>query len=158
MVDKFVACYSYKDPVTRTGIRAKSKVTGYVSSIKYLYKEAADPDLRQVPEVIETSLKSYISGFVKTRAMKQEEGQKKQLEGNRPLSVGAYRVIAAKAMAACGKSSAFAHLYGLLDWNVIQRAVTIGSIHTSSIYWSGDCLMINIARHKEDQTGASAFA
>lgn len=136
VVDKFVACYSYKDPVTRSGIRAKSTVTGYVSSVKYLYKEAADPDLRQIPEVIETSLKSYVSGFVKTRAKKQEGGQTKQLEGKRPLTDGAYRTIAAKAMQSCGKSSAFAHLYGLLAWNVVQRAVTIGCIHTSSIYWT----------------------
>jgi hypothetical protein len=158
VVENFIASNSYKQPETQTGLNATSTISGYICSVKNLYKKVKDPELRHMPEEMETSFADYSAGFVKTTAQAAEDGLVKQTHGKLPLTVVAYKSIASKALQVSGRSSTFAHVYGLLAWNLVQRAVTVAGIHTFNISWKDDALMIHISRHKGDQTGSSAFA
>ena len=158
VVENFIASNSYKQPETLSGLNASSTISGYICSVKNLYKKVKDPELRHIPEEMETSFAEYSAGFVKNIAQAAEDGLVKQTHGKLPLTVVAYKSIASKALQVSGRSSTFAHVYGLLAWNLVQRAVTVAGIHTFNISWKDDALMIHISRHKGDQTGSSAFA
>jgi len=51
----------------------------------------------------------------------------------------------------------FAWCFFVLEWVMMCRCSTTASILISLISWAGDCICIDVARSKSDQTGEKEF-
>eukprot|EP01040_Poterioochromonas_malhamensis_P014543 gene14543-16106_t len=145
----FLGSIVYKD-AAKTKRIANSTMMGYYSALKYHYSE------REVPFNSSVELSNFLSGYQKQTARARENGELPSFEGKQFLSLSVYRRLALYALKHNGGDSISAHLYMILCWNVMGRSNTTAHINMSNIKWDNDCIIIDIPRHKGDQTGEFA--
>ena len=81
-------------------------------------------------------------------------------EGKQPMSQAGYHYLAEAALKQNDDFNLYisCHCLLLLCWNLIARAVSLGSILFDSISWEEDAMTIHIGNMKNDQEGANGFA
>jgi hypothetical protein len=133
-----------------------STMQQYNSSIKHLYKKRN----YVMEKSTEQYLHQFLKGYKSLVATKKANGIMDVNEGKRPLSFGGYvqlaetfETLAPKRAKYSFDEGIFAWCFLLLSWNMMARSASVGNIYLQHIDWQGDCLVINIPKHKGDQTG-----
>lgn len=142
----FMGSIMYKD-AAKTKMKANSTIMGYYSALKYEYSE------KKIPFNLSEDLSNFLSGYQKETARARENGELPSFEGKQFISLAVYRKVALYALEKNGSDSTFTHLYLVLCWNLMGRSNTTANLNMSNIKWDNDSLVIDIPRHKGDQTG-----
>lgn len=77
------------------------------------------------------------------------------MAGKDVMKFGAYKYLATLALKApedC-HSAAMAHLFLLLQWNLLARSISVAVLCLNHFDWQGDSLGISFAMHKGDPAG-----
>jgi len=133
-------------------VRSVSTVQGYISSLKYYYKEKSV----KVSDEFREYCDLFIEGYKRKVALKKEQGLMKNFEGKVPVSHLLYIQLAELGLKACDNRSPFAslvHAFMVLCWNLFARSCSVADLRTHHFTWENDCMVIDMSRHKADQTG-----
>lgn len=137
--------------------RAAATIGGYRSAINHLYRERLVP----IPPELKQSMDDFVRGYRRRIAQAKEEGDIPITEGKRPLTVQGYRMLCKKSveveMAFRSKICSHAHLFTVMQWNLMVRSASVGSLLYHHIGWEGDAMVVRLPRHKGDQEGNHAI-
>ena len=89
-------------------------------------------------------------------AQKRSSGVMKTFEGKVPLSFQLYCTLSKLALFVNEVRSSFAgfvHLFMILCWNLFARSNNVEELRTEHLSWDNDSLVVNITKHKADQSG-----
>ena len=134
--------------------KAFSTVTGYCTVLKFYYREAGviiSPEL-------ERFFKNFHEGYKRKIAQKKDKGFMKNFEGKVAVTYVIYTALAKVALFAALLRTRFAsmvHLFLILCWNLFARSCSVADLRTHHFGWSNDALVIDMSKHKGDQTGES---
>lgn len=109
-------------------------VARYSLSDKELVLASSEPSQDPSPPLPDPVPSSAVSGGQKKKAAKK-------------------RKMAPAVSVAC----TFAHLYGILCWNLCARSISAGSLMFEHLAWVGDSLTVVYAKSKCDQEGANKY-
>ena len=116
----------------------------------YLYKRAgvvANEDLK-------AKMAQFIAGCKRTIQTEKQELAQKISEGKEPKSVETFEYIAKELFVSeSAELAVFAHLFFLIDWNLMKGAENCEGCKIDHIYWSADSLVFEFAKSKGDQDG-----
>ena len=118
--------------------------------IMYLYKRAGVV----TNEDLKAKMAHFIVGCKRTIQTEKQELAQKISEGKEPMSVETFEYIAKDLFVSeSAELAVFAHLFFLLDWNLMKRAENCEGCKIDHIYWSADSLVFEFAKSKGDQDG-----
>ena len=125
-------------------------VNAYRNSIKNLYRERRVP----IDADLEGVFKDTMSAHKRRMADLKLKGEMSIHEGKQPMSQSGYYYLADAALKQNEdfKLDVTCHFL-LLCWNLIARAVSVGSILYDSISWEEDFMTINIGKMKNALMG-----
>jgi hypothetical protein len=135
---------------------SESCMGGYKSALLWYYQEHG---VRMTTE-LDRWLNSFVQGYKKTIADKKMRGVMSIQEGKAPLYFSAYceicrllAILKPEGKKNTWHESIFAWSFMILSWNMLARSVSVGKIMLQHIDWAGDCMVINVPKHKGDQSG-----
>ncbi len=133
-------------------IRALSTITGYINAIKHAHTEAS----LKLSAPVDDYLTKFVNGYGRLVAKKKETGLMKNFEGKVAISFGLFVQLTTKSLFASelrSSASRFVHLFGILCWNMFARSNSVANLRTNHIVWDNDSMVIDMSKHKADQTG-----
>jgi hypothetical protein len=133
-------------------VRAVSTITGYITAIKHAHTEASIP----LSKAVDDYLVKFVNGYGRLVAKKKETGLMKNFEGKVALTFSLFVDLCKKSLFACDLRSTFSrfvHLFGILCWNMFARSNSVANLRTNHIIWENDAMLVDMSRHKADQTG-----
>jgi hypothetical protein len=144
---------SFEEPIFEAShLLGISHLKGFNSMLQNLYKS------RGVTNTALHVQETFMDGYLRVCADMKQKGTMKIDEGKIAVRLEGYRKLAQLSFSdPAWTQLRWGHLYILLCWNLVARSCTVASIALSHIGWNGDCLTINIPRHKGDQRGKNAF-
>jgi hypothetical protein len=135
----------------------------YKSSLKWFYKEQGNV----MDALLNQKLSEFFAGYKRRVANMKQKGEMKVFEGKHPLSFRAYCIISSKFSTLKPdktkehyhnyNQTIFAWPYLTLQWNLMCRSNTVAKLMLEHISWEGDCMLVNITKHKTDQEGVKSF-
>ena len=131
-------------------------VNAYRNSIKNLYRERMAP----IDADLECVFQDTMSAYKRRIADLKSKGEMSIHEGKQPMSQFGYHYLVEAAVKQNDDFNFYVtcHCFLLLCWNLIARAVSVGSILYDSISWEEDAMTIHIGKMKNDQEGTNGFA
>jgi hypothetical protein len=128
-----------------------SVLNNFRSAIRSMF---VDKNIK-VPEWYDKELSPLFQGFKKEWAKLDRDGIRVVgEEGKAPFSFSIYRLV----MMCAFKSNPFAHLFGLLCWNLMARGDNVEDINLNNLGWNEDALTIRFGHAKNDQTGEKSIS
>ena len=113
----------------------------------YLYKRAGVLPAQD----LKANMAQYIAGCKRTIQTEKKELAQKITEGKDPMSVETFKYTAKEMfLSDTTEESLFAHLFSLLDWNLIKCAESCSGCKINHIHWNGDALVFEFAKSKGD--------
>ena len=91
----------------------------------------------------------------KVTSEKVKSGQSLE-EGKKPMNFDAYKLMCKKLIEMEKDEGAFAHLFLILEWNLMARASNCLLLNLGHIEWRNDCLVFFFGKSKCDQTGENS--
>ena len=128
---------------------SKSAYGGMQSSLMYLHKMAgfvADEDFRRDILQFNRGMKRQVT------EQKMRIGQSLE-EGKKGMNIEVYRLMCTKLMEMRTENAAFAHLFLIMEWNLMARSDNCAKLQLAHIEWRNDCLVFFFGKTKGDQTG-----
>jgi hypothetical protein len=132
--------------------KAESTMDHYANSVKWWHKEMKVPIENEIKEFF----KNFKEGFKRRIALKKEIGTMSMKEGKKSVTYLQYIKLSKLALFASTNRTPFAscvHSYMILCWNLFARSITVSALRTHHISWHNDSLLIDMSKHKADQTG-----
>jgi hypothetical protein len=122
-------------------------------AIKFVFKKRRV----QLPEGLEVFLSEVLGGIRRyhRRAQPRVEGGQDTagISGKSPLPFEIYRKVASAMLLSEKPQDLWAHLYGVLTWNLMCRTNNTESLDVSMVQVSGDSIAFRFLKVKNDQTG-----
>jgi len=132
---------------------SESTYSGIQSAITFLYREAGV----KVPEEVSTNLSVYMKGSKRLgKGAKQALGLS-LAEGKKPMTLQLYRKICEWLFTSPDPEHLFAHLFLVLDWNLMKRAENCQGAMISHITICEDCICFHFAKSKGHQDGEGSL-
>ena len=131
--------------------QSASQYEGIRSSISYLYKMTRVV----MPDEMANNLRSFIAGQRRTGSKEKQDLGLTILEGKRPISSEAYELVCKHFFYSGKPEHVFAHLFNVLDWNLMKRAENCVNAKINHIYFRHDALVFDFAKSKGHQKGES---
>ena len=72
----------------------------------------------------------------------------KSEEGKKPMSFEVYKLMCRKMITSEADDAIFAHLFLVLEWNLMARSNNYKNMHLSHIEWRNDCLVFFFGKSK----------
>jgi len=132
--------------------KAITTVTGYCTVIKHYYRKNSIPIDADLAEYF----KSFQKGYKRIVAAKKDAGEMKNFEGKVPITFSVFSSLAKLALFASAMRSSFAsfvHVFMILCWNLFARSCLVSDLRTHHFNWDNDCMVIDMSKHKGDETG-----
>jgi hypothetical protein len=140
-------------PIDSVGrVRAFGTIQTYISAIKFFYQERGI----DIPRILNQNLSKWMDGYKRKIADLKSKGIMKNKEGKLPLSYLQYERLSELALFAADTravSSSFTHLFMILCWNLFARSCSVSDLHYHHLSWDNDALIIDMSKHKADQSG-----
>lgn len=133
-------------------LKAMKTIDSYINALKNLYKDKNQEFTKEDKKL----LLDFTEGHKRKVAKKKDSGVMKNFEGKAPIAHQTYCAICKLAMfAATARSiiSAFVHIFMILCWNLFARSISVSDLRMCHLSWSNDALVVDLSRHKADQTG-----
>ena len=129
--------------------QSESAYQGVRSAIGYVYKMACV----RMPDYMVDHLRKFIAGKRRTGLKEKQHLGLKITEGKRAMSFEAYELIAKYLFHSGKKEHIFAHLFMVLDWNLMKRAENCVACKINHITFRNDSLVFEFAKSKGHQKG-----
>jgi hypothetical protein len=142
-------------------------LSGYRSALNQAY---VDKDNTLMDRHLQAEMKHLLNGYQREVSSLKSEGKMDAQEGKMPLTFLAFRML---AFAALGLGFIFnsaaevvgtipnilwyAHVYLILQWNLMVRTSNVSGANYQHIWWEGDHLKILTPKQKNDQSGVRAY-
>jgi hypothetical protein len=86
-------------------------------------------------------------------------GEMKTQVGRLPVTFAGYKVLIQKALldAKWSRRLPAAHLFMILQWNLMSRQESVSGLNLDNISWNGDCLHVFVPKHKADLKGDNSY-
>jgi hypothetical protein len=133
-------------------LKTQKTIDSYINALKNYYRE----NNLELGKEHKKFLEEFTDGHKRKVAKKKDEGVMKNFEGKAPIAFQTYCAICKLALfAATARSivSAFVHTFMILCWNLFARSISVSQLRMCHLTWSNDALVIDLSRHKADQTG-----
>jgi hypothetical protein len=141
------------EPIDATGkIRAYGTLQSYISAIKFFYEERGVT----LPTEMKRNIVCWMDGYKRKIVELRGIGVMKNKEGKLPLSNLQYSRLCELSLFAVvtrAVSSAFVHVFMILCWNLFARSCSVSDLYFHHLSWETDALVIDMSKHKADQTG-----
>jgi hypothetical protein len=132
-------------------IKTASTIRKNVSALKWWYS-AQDPPVRVSTE-LDGFLTRFNRGHKRRIANLKSTGIMDQHEGKVGYSFTTFVFLAKLFLQTCGSTTSYAHLFFVLTWNLIARAVTVAGMKYEFIHMDNDMIVVLPPTNKTDQTG-----
>ncbi|KAI2500775.1 hypothetical protein MHU86_13699 [Fragilaria crotonensis] len=132
-------------------VRTGSTLRKNVSSLKWWYNSQTPPV--HMSAELDIFLKRFNKGHKRKIADLKAEGTMDQHEGKIGYSFGAFVFLAKVFLEEFGTSTSYAHLFFVLTWNLIARAIGVASMKYDFIHMDNDMIVVLPPRNKADQAG-----
>ena len=119
------------------------------SSIIYLFTMSNTSP----PPGFRNSMTTLLKGFTRTIVGQRVEAGESLEEGKEVMSFECLKLLCKKFFEGQNDEYHFAHLFLLLEWNLIARSDNIVHLHVNDFKWESDSLLIFLKRSKHDQEG-----
>ena len=119
------------------------------SSIAYIYRESGVT----MPEEMNSSLSVYIKGSRRINLLAKQMLGLRLSEGKKHMTKIVYSKIAQILFESDDTQNIFAHLFFVLDWNLMKRAENCVDCKITHIRFEDDCLVFEFAKSKGHQDG-----
>ena len=128
---------------------SKGAYSGIRSALMHMYRMSGE----EMNAGFRKDLGQFISGMkrVVTKA-KLEEGASLD-EGKKPMSFDVYKKMCDLLLRDGGEDAAFAHLFLILEWNLMARSENCVKMHVNHIQWREDALVFFFGKSKGNQSG-----
>jgi hypothetical protein len=131
---------------------------GYLKGVGYkslgLDKSALVERLREAglpkPSDLDARLKEYMRGVARDDSNRRQRGEVRSRVGKDEMDFSVYRWLAGRFLQ---EGDTFAHLFLLLTWNLINRAVNTKEMLYSHLQWKEDALVVTLPKSKTNQVG-----
>ena len=131
---------------------SKSAYGGIHSYIMYLHKITG----HDIPH----DFTRFINQF--NRGMKRKVTEEKMSlgrsleEGKKGMSFEVYKLMCSKFIEMDTEDAVFAHLFLILQWNLMARSSNMTKLQIGHIEWRNDCLVFFFGKTKNDQIGGKS--
>ena len=128
---------------------SKSHYGTIQSSLKYLHKLAGfNPS-----EDFRRDMSQFNRGIKRKVAEEKQNSGSSFEEGKKAMNIEVYKLMAKKLFESGNEDAAFAHLYLVLEWNLMARSDNCEKLRLGHIEWRHDCLVFFFGKSKGDQSG-----
>ena len=134
------------------GSLSKSTYGSIRSAFKYLHKMAGS----QVSEEYERSLTQFNRGMIRQITTEKAEKGVSLEEGKKAMNMDVYRLMTQILMKSGSDDATFAHVFLVLEWNLMARSDNCKNLRLVHIEWRHDCLVFFFGKTKGDQTGENS--
>jgi hypothetical protein len=132
----------------------KSSYDGVTSSLANLYRDCGIPrDINPTVKLLWESLSNYKKGTTRVGAKQRKELGLRLTEGKDPLPFAAYQYLAEILHQSNDPDHIAAHLFLLLEWNMISRADSVIGSNIELCGMRNDALVFDLGPTKTDQEG-----
>lgn len=128
---------------------SRGTYTGIRSSIVYLFTMSNLPPPPDFHHRMTTLLKGFRRTIVEQRVAAGETLE----EGKEAMSFACFKLLCQKFFKGDKDEYHFAHLFLLLEWNLIARSDNVVNLHVNDLEFQGDSLRVYLKRTKTDQEG-----
>ena len=128
---------------------SKSLYGNIQSSLTYLHKLAGfemSADFRR-------EMSQFNRGMKRKVAEERENAGSSLEEGKKAMNIEVYKLMCKKLFESGHEDAAFAHLYLVLEWNLMARSNNCEKLRLGHIEWRHDCLVFFFGKSKGDQNG-----
>ncbi|KAI2500692.1 hypothetical protein MHU86_13775 [Fragilaria crotonensis] len=132
-------------------VRTASTLRKNVSALKWWYS-TQEPVVR-VSADLDTFLARFNKGHKRKIANLKADGTMDQHEGKVGYSFTAFVFLAKLFFEDFGTATNYAHLFFVLTWNLIARAITVANMKYDFIHMDNDMIVVLPPRSKTDQAG-----
>ena len=74
-------------------------------------------------------------------------------EGKKGMTIKVYRLMCKKLIEMATEDAVFAHLFLILEWNLMATSNNVTGLTVAHIEWQNDCIVFFFGKAKGDQTG-----
>ena len=96
---------------------------------------------------------TLLKGFTHTIVGQHVEAGESLVEGKDVMGFECLKLLCEKFYEGRNDEYHFAHLFLLLEWNLIARSDNIVHLHVNDFEWKSDSLLIYLKQSKHDQEG-----
>ena len=133
-------------------ILSKSAYRAMQSSLMYLHKRAryeVDEDFRRDMSLFNKGMKRKVVKDKIEAGVSLEEGKKK-------MNINVFKLMCSKFAESGTEDAMFAHLYLILEWNLMARSDNCKILRLAHLEWRHDSLVFFFGKTKVDQTGEAS--
>ena len=131
---------------------SKASYGGIVSAWMYLINKAG----YKMPPEFQKDLTTFQRGMKRKVTSEKVKSGRSLEEGKKPMNFDVYKLMCKKLLQMEKDEGAFAHLFLILEWNLMARASNCLLLHLGHIEWRNDCLVFFFGKSKGDQTGENS--
>jgi hypothetical protein len=128
---------------------SNSVYSGIQSALSFLYRQSGF----ERPAELKNGVSLYCKGSKRLGAELKQKLALKIVEGKKPMSKAVYSFLAKKMFESEKKEYIFAHLFLVLDWNLMKRSENCVNLKIQHIWFDNDALVIEFAKSKGHQGG-----
>ena len=131
---------------------SKASYGGIVSAYMYLINKAG----YKISPEFQKDLNTFQRGMKRKVTSKKVKSGRSLEEGKKPMNFDVYKLMCKKLLQMEKDEGAFAHLFLILEWNLMARASNCLLLHLGHIEWRNNCLVFFFGKSKRDQTGENS--
>ena len=109
-----------------------------------------------MPISFQTNMRQLLAGLRREQAKRRVKDGDEKIEGKKKMDFAVYQKMCELMFARAGSCWIFAHLFLVLEWNLMMRAENCADAHVSHLDWCDDALIFHFAKTKTDQVGENA--
>eukprot|EP00980_Cylindrotheca_fusiformis_P027304 scaffold19845_cov136-Cylindrotheca_fusiformis.AAC.1 len=136
----------------RGGMLATSSYGSVRSALVYLHAKAGYQTSSEFNDEMRVFNRGLKRKFVEER---QASGESLE-EGKKAMNFDVYCLMCKSLMERGSDDATFAHLFLVLEWNLMARSDNCANLKAKHIEWRHDCLVFFFGKTKGDQTGENS--
>ena len=122
------------------------------SALTHLYKMAG----QEIPDKFRQEMSTFSRGIKRKVTQEKMESGLSLEEGKKAMNFDVYKLMCRKMLEISSDEGPFAHLFLILEWNLMARASNCMNFRLGHLEWRHDCLVFFFGKSKRDQTGENS--
>ena len=131
---------------------SKSSYGSLRSALAHLHKIAG----QEIPSQFQQEMSTFTRGIKRKVTQEKLELGHSLEEGKKPMNFDVYKLMCRKMLQLNSDEGSFAHLFLVLEWNLMARASNCTNFRLGHLEWRQDCLVFFFGKSKRDQTGENS--
>ena len=131
---------------------SKSSYGMFRSAFTHLHKMAG----QAIPLQFQQDMATFNRGIKRKVTQEKMEAGLSLEEGKKAMNFDVYKLMCGKMLTMNSDEGSFAHLFLVLEWNLMARASNCMNFRLGHLEWRHDCLVFFFGKSKRDQTGENS--